>query len=177
MAAAAEFSVQGPYFAPLHRDEFFRIITERYNAARAEATRVAGLKGISMKVEYFKPVHFNFTGGYQLPTGDTQKTLKTNAAFFPAGLLNLDSSFDYMKWYMGAKVEYIGDWFTLPVYYFEERQGAYKGNVKAYEFRGDETFTITIHSTTSPTPDYVNAWIIGFVVLPATEAETRITTA
>jgi len=178
LAAEAEFEIQGPYFAPPHRDEFFRIITERYNAARAEAARVAGIKGIDMKVEYFKPVHFGWSAtGYKLPTGDTTKTLKANMGWFPAGLINWDSSFDYIKWYEGNKTSYIGDWFVFPVYYFQEKQGAYKGNLKHYEFRGDETFTITIHSTTTPTPSTVDAWLIAFIVLPKTEAETRITTA
>ena len=177
MAVTATFGIQGPYFAPTHRDEFYNIITERYNAARAEAARVAAKEQIAMKVEFFKPVHFGWGSEYKLPTGDTQKTLKSNCAFFPAGVINWDTCFDYIKWYEGAKVRYIGDWYVFPVYYFREKQGAYKGNLKHYEFRGNETFTFTVHSCTSPTPSKVNAWLIAFVVLPATESETRITTA
>ena len=79
-----------------------------------------------------------------------------------------------MKWWEGSKTVYIGDWFVLPVYYYEEKQGAYKGNLKHYEFRAGETFTINVHSTTSPTPSTVNAWLLAFAVLPRTKAETKI---
>ena len=173
---------QGPTFAPTHRDEFYEIIGRRYADAVAEASKIAAAKGIRMAVEQFKPVHFGsdwVTRGYKLPTGDTTKTLKSNVAFFPYGIMNWDTTFDYMKWYEGAKTDYIGDWFVLPVAYFEEKQGAYKGNLDHYNFRGDETFTFTVHSTTYGTsPDHeVNAWILAFVVLPSTLKETRITTA
>jgi len=173
---------QGPTFAPTHRDEFYDIVGSRYQDAVAEAAKIAGSKTIRMAVEQFKPVHFGtdwVTRGYKLPTGDTQKTLLSNCAFFPYGLLNLDTTFDYMEWYMGAKTDYIGDWFTLPIAYFEEKQGCWKGNLAHYNFRGDETFTFSVHSTTYGTsPDHeVNAWLFAFVVLPSTQKKTRITTA
>ena len=173
-------SLQGPVFAPAHRDEYFAIVGQRYSETMAEATRIANARGIRMAVEPFKPVHFGWTA-YKLPIGDTQKTLLSNVAFFPYGVLNLDENFDYMKWYEGAKTDYIGDWFTLPVRYYEERQGAYKGNLAHYNFRGDETFTMTIHHATqgvTPSPeDEVNAWLLAFVALPATLKESLITTA
>lgn len=168
-------SLQGPVFAPTHRDEFYAIVGERYAAARAEAESIGATKRIHMRVEFFKPVHFEFDD-YALPVGDTEVTLEDNCAFFPYGIINNDEYFDYMKWYEGAKIVYIGDWFTMPVYRFDERQGAYKGNVKHYEFRAGETFTFTIHSssTASPAPTTVNAWLLAFVVLPRTKAETSI---
>jgi len=174
--------LQGPVFAPTHRDEFYTIVGKRYADARAEAAKIAATKGIRMAVEPFKPVHFGpawLVRGYRLPTGDTQKTLLTNCAWFPYGILNLDTDFDYIKWYEGAKTEYIGDWFTLPLAYLLEKQGAYKGNLDHYNFRGDETFTFTVHSVTYGTsPDHeVNAWILAFVALPATLKESLITTA
>jgi hypothetical protein len=164
---------QGPVFAPPHRDEFYRIIAERYIAARTEADAIGRAKRIKMRVEFLKPVHLNLTD-YTLPVGDTEITMADDCALFPYGILNLDSSFDYMKWWTGAKVQYIGDWFVLPVYYFLEKQGAYKGNLSTYEFRAGETFTFNVHSTTSPTPAKVNAWLLAFAVLPATKAETKI---
>jgi len=175
-------ALQGPVFAPTHRDEFYEIIGKRYADARAEAAKIAATKGIRMAVEPFKPVHFGaawVARGYKLPTGDTQKTLLSNCAWFPYGILNLDTDFDYMKWYEGAKTEYIGDWFTLPIAYLEEKQGAYKGNIDHYNFRGDETFTFTVHSVTyGSSPDHeVNAWILAFVALPATLKESLIATA
>lgn len=175
-------ALQGPVFAPAHRDEFYEIIGKRYSDARSEAAKIAATKGIRMAVEPFKPVHFGaawVARGYRLPVGDTQKTLLSNCAWFPWGILNLDTNFDYMKWYEGAKTEFIGDWFTLPVNYYEERQGAYKGNLDHYNFRGDETFTFTVHSVAAGTsPGYeVNAWILAFVALPATLKESLITTA
>jgi len=173
-------ALQGPVFAPMHRDEFYEIAGRRYSDARGEAAKIATGKNIRMAVEPFKPVHFGWTS-YKLPIGDTQKTLLTNCAFFPYGILNLDTNFDYMKWYEGAKTDYVGDWFTLPVAYFDEHQGAYKGNLDHYNFRGDETFTFSVHHVTqgwtaSPETE-VDAWLLAFVALPATLKETRITTA
>jgi len=176
-------SLQGPLFAPTHRDEYYSIVGARYNDAREEATKIANSKSIRMAVEFFKPVHFGaawVTRGYKLPTGDTQKTLLSNVAFFPYGILNLlDASnvccMDYMKWWLGAKTDYVGDWFTLPVCYFDEKQGAYKGNLAHYNFRGDETFTFNVHSQC--TPEEVDAWLLAFIALPATLKESLITTA
>lgn len=175
-------SLQGPVFAPLHRSEYYEIVAERYAAARAEAARVGAKEEVVMRVEFFKPKHFEDAAGagtyasYKLPTGDTEITLKSNCAFFPYGIINRDSCHDYIKWWSGAKTRYIGDWFTLPVYNFEEKQGAYKGNLKHYEFRAGETFTFTIHCTTTPTPSEVDAWLLAFIVLPTTKAETVVYT-
>jgi hypothetical protein len=166
-------ALQGPVFAPAHRDEFYAIVGERYAAARAEADAIGTQKRIYMRVEFLKPVHLNLSD-YKLPTGDTTITLEDNCAFFPYGILTWDMSFDYMKWWEGKKTVYIGDWFTLPVYYYEEKQGAYKGNLKHYEFRAGETFTFNVSSTTSPTPSTVNAWLLAFAVLPRTKAEEKI---
>jgi len=166
-------ALQGPVFAPPHRDEFYSIVGERYAAARAEAAKIGEAKRITMRVEFFKPVHFNWTS-YRLPTGDTLATLEDNCAFFPYGILNKDECFDYMKWWEGNKVVYIGDWFTLPVYSYEEKQGAYKGNLLGYEFRSGETFDFYVHCTTTPMPSDVNAWLLAFVVLPRTMAESKI---
>jgi len=180
MALPAERGIQGGFFAPLHRDEFYNILTERYNAARSEAARVAGKENIDMKVEYFKPVHFGagFTSLlYQLPTGVTTKTLLQNTAFFPWGIQNLDSCFDRIAWWQGAGVKYIGEMFTLPVFYYQEHQGAWKGNLLGYEFRGGETFRFEVHCFTSPMPDHVDAWLHAWIVLPSTQSGTLITTA
>lgn len=177
MAVPANFEIQGPLFAPMHIEEYYKILTERYNAARLEAGALAGSGRVSMRVEFFKPTHFNWAAGvYRLPTGVTTKTLKPNTAFFPAGVINNDPCFDYMKWWEGAGTRYIGDWFTLPVYYFTERQGAYKGNLKRFEFRANETFRFQVNCTTTPLPDTVNAWMLAFCVMPQTEAEVQITT-
>jgi len=163
-----------PVFVPPERDEYYRIVEERYMAARAEAAKIRATKNVKMRVEFLKPVHLNRTT-YKLPTGDTEITLKANTAIFPFGIINKDSSFDYMKWWEGSKTRYIGDWFVAPIYNFAEyKQGAYRGNLAAYEFRGDETFTFNVHSTTSPTPSEVDAWLLAFVVLPETMAETKI---
>lgn len=177
-----EVSLQGPVFAPAHRDEFYQIVGERYNAARAEAAKIGAGKRIHMRIEFLKPKHFEDAAGagsyatYQLPVGDTQITLEDNCAFFPYGILNNDDCFDYIKWYEGAKTVYIGDWFTHPVHFFTEKQGAYKGNLKHYEFRAGETFTFTVStcSTATPAPTEVDAWLLAYIVLPRTKAETTI---
>lgn len=175
-------SLQGPIFAPTHRAEFYAIVGERYAAARAEAALIGETKRIHMRVEFFKPKHFEDAAGaltyrsYVLPVGETEITLEDNCAWFPYGVINNDQYFDYIKWWEGAKVVYIGDWFTFPVYHYEEHQGAYKGNTKHYEFRAGETFTYNVHSskTTTPYQTEVNAWLLAFVVLPRTKAETKI---
>ena len=176
-------ALQGPVFSPAHRDEFYSIIGARYAETRAEAAKIAAARGIRMAVEPFKPIHFGTAWrdkGYVLPIGDVQKTLLSNVAFFPYGILNLDEDFDYMKWYEGAKTDYIGDWFVLPVYYYQEQQGAYKGNLAHYNFRGDETFTISVHHTTqgfTASPDEeVKAWLLAFIALPATLKESAVVT-
>lgn len=166
-------SIQGTVFAPTHLSEFYAIVGERYAAARAEAAKIGENREIQMRLEHLKPVHFNWTN-YKLPTGDTLITLEANCAIFPYGILSNDASFDYMKWFEGNKTIYIGDWFVKPLYFFEEKQGAYKGNLKHYEFRGGETFDFYVHSTTTPTPSEVDAWLLAFVVLPRTMAETKI---
>ncbi len=169
----SKLSLQGPCFAPAHRAEFYAIVGERYNAARAEAAAIGAGKRIHMRIEFLKPVHIELTE-YKLPVGDTTLTLEANCAFFPYGIISWDDGFDYMEWYEGKEVIYIGDWFTLPVNYFEERQGAYKGNLKHYEFRAGETFQFTVHSMTTPTPSTVDAWLLAFVVLPRTKAKDKI---
>jgi len=170
-------ALQGPVFAPPHRDEFYAIIGERYREARAEAIKIASQKGIQMLIEFFKPSHFGWTE-YKLPVGDTQKTLKDNVAFLPVGLAYMDDAgFDYIKWYDGNKTTLIGEWFVKPVYYFREKQGVYKGNLRQYTWKGSETFTFTVHSTTSPTPTYVTAWLLAFVVLPKNMQDSLITTS
>jgi len=164
-------------FAPPHRDEFYEIIGRRYREAVAEATRIATAKDIEMRVEFFKPVHFGWTS-YKLPVGDTQKTLKSNVAIFFNGFAFLDDSgFDYMQWWFGAKTIWVGEWFVKPVYYYQEKQGMYKGNLDKYGWKGDETFAFKVNSTTTPTPSEVNAWLHAFVVIPKSMAEIRITTA
>lgn len=164
--------MEGPIFVPPHQAQFYEIFRAQYEKARAEASRIAASKGITMRVEMLKPVHLNLTE-YKLPVGDKTYTLKENRAIFPVGILNLDTSFDYMKWWKGAKVAFLAEWFTLPVAYFQEKQGAYKGNLDLVTFRGSETFTFSCHSTTEGATT-VNAWLLAFVVLPAGEAESPI---
>lgn len=174
--------IQGPVFAPSHRSEFYAIVDATYQAARAEASAIGAGKRIHMRIEFLKPKHFEDAAGsgtyasYNLFGGKTLITLEDNCAFFPYGILSNDQYFDYIKWYEGNEVVYIGDWFTYPIYRFEEKQGAYKGNRSHYEFRAGETFAFVVHSSLSgtPYPAEVNAWILAFVVLPRTKAESTI---
>lgn len=165
--------MSAPYFYPKKFiDKYQAIIEKAYADARAEAARVAATKRIAMKVEFLKPVHLNRTL-YDLPgTVDTQYTLKTNVGIFPFGIINEDPTFDYMKWWKGAKTEYIGDWFVRPIYLFEEKEGVYAGNLDKYQFRGDETFTINCHSTTGSTT--ILGWLLAFAVMPTTLEEVKI---
>jgi len=165
--------VPEPYFLPKKfLDKYQLILGQTYARAKTEALRIKATKGIATKIEFLKPVHLNRTL-YNLPgSADTEYTLKTNVAIFPFGILNEDPTFDSMKWYEGAKTRYIGDWFVRPVYLFEEKEGVYAGNLEAYEFRGDETFTINCHSTTSSTT--LQAWLLAWAVMPTTLEEVKI---
>jgi len=156
-----------PYFYPKKFiDKYEAIIDRAYIAARQEAARIATTKRIAMKIEFLKPAHLS-RSLYNLPgTADTLYTLKSNVAIFPFGVINEDPTFDYIKWYSGNKTKYIADWFVRPIYLFEEKEGVYAGNLDQYVFRGDESFTINCHSTTSSTT--IQAWILGFAVMPVT---------
>jgi len=165
---------EAPMFIPPVRDEYWAVVRERYTAARAEASRIKSKTNVDMRVEILKPVHLGLTE-YRLPVGTKTYTLKDNTAIFPFGIINRDEGFDYMKWWSGAQLKYIADWFVAPVYLMSQyKQGVYGGNLKAYEFRGAETFTFQVHTTTTPTPSEVDAWLLAFVVLPETMAETAI---
>jgi hypothetical protein len=156
-----------PYFVPERwHDEYDRIIKATYASAKMEAARVAAAANIAMKIEFLKPTHISRTL-YNLPgSADSLYTLKHNVAIFPFGIINEDPTFDSMAWYSGNKTQYIGDWFVRPVYLFDEKQGAYAGNREAYAFRGDQSFLINCHSTTSSTT--LLGWILAFAVMPVT---------
>ena len=76
-----------------------------------------------------------------------------------------------MKWWEGAKTRYIGDWFVRPIYFFDEREGAYAGRNEAYYFRGDQTFTFNAHGSAD-----LDAWLLAFAVMPVTLEEVKIVT-
>ena len=162
-----------PFFYPKKFiDRYQAIIDKSYAMARQEATRIAATKRIAMKIEFLKPVHLNRTL-YNLPgSTDTLYTLKSNVAIFSFGIMNEDPTFDYIKWYKGNKTQYIADWFVRPVYLFEEKEGVYAGNLDPYVFRGDESFTINCHSTTSSA--LMQAWILGFAVMPVSLEDVKI---
>ena len=138
-----------------------------YEDAVAEAARIAEAKGIRMVVEGLKPVHLGWTS-YRLPVGDTIVSLKENVRVYPVGVFSNDPDFDSIKWYEGAKVTYLYDWFTKFVYYKEEKQA-----VMFPQPVFKTTFAFTV--TSEVVEPYVDAWISAYVVLPATMKETRIT--
>jgi len=149
----------------LHR----KLAPGTYEDAVAEAARIAKEKGIRMAVEGFKPVHLGWSD-YKLPVGETSVTLKENVAFYPNGIFSNDPDFDTIKWWSGAKTEYAYDWFTKWVYYKEEKQGTM---FPQPVFKGGESFTFLVHSEVPKAK--VDAWILGYVVLPATMKEMKIT--
>jgi len=158
-------------------DEFFQSLysftrkfaPDAYQAAVAEAARIAKEKNIRMTVEGFKPVHFGWSE-YKLPVGETYIHLKENTAFYPVGIFSNDPDFDSMSWWSGAKTEYLYDWFTKWVYQTKEKQGIMTPQPV---FKGGESFTFSVHSEVPKAK--VDAWILGYVVLPETMKETKIT--
>lgn len=163
------------------------ILDRSYAMAKAEALRIYNLRGIQTVIELLRPIHFNITGTGG-STGATNltvpwvmpgsaaftKTLKSNVAFFPWGVINNDPTWWSMKWYQGAQTTYIGDWYVRPVYFFEEQQGAWGGQLEPYNFRGDQTFTFYNLSATGSA--VIQGWLLAFAVLPVTTDETPITT-
>jgi len=141
---------------------------DKYQEAKAEAERIQKEKAIPMIVEGIKPVHLKMSE-FKLPVGDTIGTLKSNTAFYPVGIFSTDASFDAMKWYRGAKTEYLFDWFCKYVASLLEKQAIM---VPQPVFKGNETFTFTVVCSEAKTK--VDAWLLGYVVLPETMAEQAV---
>lgn len=170
-------SAKHPYFVSSVKPEFAAIMDEAYALAKAEALRIYQAKGIQTKIELLRPVHLGYTA-----TGDTiftlpgsaneDYTLKSNVALFPWGVVNQDITWYSIKWYEGAGTKYIADWYVRPVYFFEEQDGAYGGQLEPYAFRGDQAFRFYCLSRTGATT--INGWLLAFVVLPTTSEETKI---
>lgn len=164
--------VGAPYFYPKRRDDYWAVMEAAYARAKQEAQRILASKRIETKIELLKPVHLN-RSLYNLPgSTNTDYTLKSNVALFPWGVLNTDPTWTALKWYEGAGTKYIADWFVRPVYFFEEKEGAYAGNLDAYAFRGDESFRINCVSTTSSV--LIEGWLLAFAVMPVTLEEVKI---
>jgi len=154
-------------YADLHVMSLARLMSPGgYSDALAEAEKIEKEKGIPMTVEALKPVHFKFTE-YKLPVGDTFISLKENVRFYPVGIFSTDEDFAALKWYEGAKVEYLYDWFTKFVAVTKEKSATMTPQPV---FKTSFTFTVV-----SETPKAkVDAWIIGYVVLPETMREMPV---
>ncbi len=137
-----------------------------YAEAEAEANRIEAEARIPMTVESLKPVHFGWGQYGVMPRGDFMCSLKKNTAFYPVGVWSVDPNFDAIKWYRGAKTEYLCDWMTAFVHLLEEKQQVM---FPQPTFKGMETFTMTIVA-----PAAVQAWLIAYVVLPETMLEQSI---
>ena len=138
---------------------------DRYQDALAEAARIEKAEMIPMTVEGLSPKHFGFTD-FVIPAGDTIKTLKANTALYPVGIWSIDDGFLALKWYRGARTQYLYDWMTRFVStLLEKQQIMFPQPV----FKGGETFTFTVASSVSKA--FVDAWLLGYAVLPETLAE------
>lgn len=167
------------YFVSSIKEEYDRIIDEAYAMAKQEAIRIYTQKQIQTKIELLRPVHLNYstTGAtiFTLPgTANSDYTLKSNTGLFPWGIINQDPTWFALKWYEGAGTKYIGDWYVRPVYFFEEMQGAYGGQLEPYAFRGDQSFRFYCLSSTGST--VIQGWLLAFAVMPTTLEETKIIT-
>jgi hypothetical protein len=153
------------------------VLDQAYALAKEEAMRIYQQRGIQTKIELLKPVHLGYTatGGtmYTLPaTANSTYTLKSNVAFFPFGVVNQDPTWYSIKWYEGAATKYIADWYVRPVYFFQEQEGAWGGQLEPYAFRGDQSFTFYNISNAGNATVY--GWILAFVTIPTTLEETKI---
>lgn len=138
-----------------------------YADAVAEAARIEKETGIPMTVEALKPVHFGWST-YKLPVGDTLISLRSNVRFYPVGIFSTDEDFTELGWWRGAKVEYVATW---PVYYVPLTKE--KSATMTPQPKFAESFTMSVTSKTAKAK--VDAWIIGYVVLPSTARETKVT--
>jgi len=164
------------YFIPNHRPDFYAKLEEVKTRAIAYATKKQAEKGIPYVVERIKPAHFNLTN-YKIPANSEKSyRVNSNAGLFFAGIFSVDTDFDYLRWWKGKKITPIGEWFTLDISYFEEKEGIYSGNLRYYEFLGDSSFTFYAHSRTASDTE-VDAWFIGFTVVPETERDNAVVTA
>lgn len=136
-----------------------------YEDAMAEAARIAEAKGIRMVVEGLKPVHLGWTR-YRLPVGTTVVNLRESVRMYFTGVFSNDADFDSVKWYEGPT--YLYDWFTKFVYRKEEKQAVM---FPQPVFKTTFSFTVTSEVAKS----HVDAWLLAFVVLPATMKEMRVT--
>ena len=182
-------SAPNPFMVSTISYNYPAILNTSYQAAKAEALRIYNLRGIQTVIELLRPVHLNLgstattvggttttTAPWVLPgTAAFTKTLKSNVAFFPWGVINNDPTWWSIKWYEGNQTKYIGDWYTRPVYFFEEQQGAWGGQLEPYNFRGDQTFSIVNLSSTNSA--VIQGWLLAWAVLPVTTDETNITTS
>ncbi len=159
------------FFYPLRNKKAFEIFDKIHNAALLEAKQVGERQKLKMRVEILRPVHLGLTA-YKHGTGTKSYTLQQNCALFIAGIRNFDPGFDYQKWYKGQ--EYIGDWLVRDVNKYQEQMGAYAGNLDRYIFRSGEVMKVTSNSTVTPTPADVDGWIVAFVVMPESLADSKI---
>ena len=170
-------SAKHPFFVSTIKPDYERIIDEAYAMAKQEAIMIFQARKIQTKIELLRPIHLGYsTTGvtiFTLPgTANSDYTLKSNVAMFPWGIMNQDPTWMAMKWYEGAGTKYIGDWYVRPVYFFEEMQGAYGGQLEPYAFRGDQSFRFYNLSNTDSTT--IEGWLLAFVVMPTTLEEVKI---
>ena len=139
-----------------------------YMAAAEEAARIQRSEGISMIVEALKPVHLGL-GGYKLPVGSRTYSLKDHTSYFADGVYSIDADWETVKWWKGARTEYLVDWFVLPVAVMEDHVAMMYPEMA---FRAGETFTYEV--VTSVVKAEVDGWISGFASLPSTGVEQPI---
>jgi len=162
----------GAIFVPLRDPNYMSIVSRAWSIALAEASKIARIVK-PVRVENLKPVHLNWSStGYAIVTGSQTFTLLANRSVVFWGIVSNASDFDYIEWYRGEN--YIGEWYTLPVYFFRDKNGAFAGNIENYVFRGGETFKTNAHSTAGAST--VSAWFLGFVALPETGTKSAIIT-
>jgi hypothetical protein len=152
----------GTNFLPLENLFAIRPMQIAYQAATAEAIRLYNIRGIQTWITALQPYHF----GYSDPIlKDVQRFIvKQNCALFPYGIINNDSETIMLEWYIGDQIDFINDWFVKEIYNYANKTGLYMGNLEAYNFRGEQEFTLKC--TSIPKKPIHATWLKAYVVLP-----------
>ncbi len=139
---------------------------DMWKEAWDEARKIEAETGVAMTVESFKPSHFGWSL-FKMPVGSHTASLKNKVKFYAAGVFNIDENWTTIKFWEGARVNYLFDWFVQPVALTETHS---QSMWPQHRFTGTFTFEVVREGDGA----YADGWLIAYVVLPETMRESKI---